>query len=147
MGLWVWRIPQAAVDPNVIRFAMGDGWMPGLQVGDNQVERRILQDAELDITVPAAITTDLIITAMSIKNPRHMAVSVNGTPLKTVNLSTPGVMQTVDLGVTTLHAGQNVLHFADTQECVDPGANYPHTLDPTCLSFELASLQMQGVTP
>ncbi|HEY2593208.1 MAG TPA: hypothetical protein VGK33_04840, partial [Chloroflexota bacterium] len=146
-GLWVWRIPQAAVDPNVVRFAMGDGWMPGLQVGDNQVERRILQDAELDITVPVATTTDLIVTAMSVKIPRHMVVSVNGAPLKTVDLATPGDMQTVDLGATTLHAGKNVLHFADTQECVDPGANYPHTLDPNCLSFELASLQMPGVTP
>jgi hypothetical protein len=146
-GLWVWRIPRAAADPGVIRFAMGDGWMPGLQVGDNQVERRILQDGELDVTVPVATTTDLVITAMSVTIPRHMAVSVNGSLLKTVDLATPGTMQTVDLGVTTLRAGKNVLHFADTQECVDPGASYPHTLDPKCISFEVASLQMPDVTP
>ncbi len=64
--------PPGRGGPDVIRFAMGDGWMPGLQVGDNQVERRILQDAELDVTVPVATTTDLIITAMSVKIPRHM---------------------------------------------------------------------------
>jgi hypothetical protein len=43
-----------------------------------------------------------------------------------------------------LHAGDNLLHFAATRPCVDPGANFPATLDPNCLVFQLAALHMDA---
>jgi hypothetical protein len=146
-GLTVWQIPQAPVDPDLTQFTMGIGWMPGLQIADSQVVRRVLQDAELDVTVPTATSAHLILTAMSVDTPQAMAVTVNGAVLKTVDFTTPGVLQTIDLGVATLHAGQNVLHFAGTQHCAYAASGYPPTLDPRCLDFQVSSLQLQTANP
>jgi hypothetical protein len=143
-GVTAWRIPQVATAPNLTHFVMGDGWMPGLQIADNQMTRRILQDAELDVYLPKTLTTDLSLAAMAVSMPRSMVVSVNGSVAKVVDFTSPGVLQTVDIGTVTLHAGENVLHFASTQQCVDLAANYPPTLDPTCLAFHVSSIQMTG---
>jgi hypothetical protein len=144
-GITVWRIPQEAVAPDVTRFVLGDGWMPGLQVANDQDVRRILQDAELDVYVPQATTATLRITALAVATPHTMTVTVNGSTLTTVDFTTPGAFQTVDLGVAMLHAGKNVLHFASAQQCVDPSANYPLTFDPTCRAFEVSALRIEPV--
>jgi hypothetical protein len=141
-GLTVWRVAPGTVDSNVTRFKMGDGWMPGLKVVNGEVVRGILQDGELDVSVPQATTQHLTLTALSHGRPRSMAVSVNGTVIKTIDFTQPNQFLTTDLGVVTLHAGENVLHFAGTQACIDPGATFPATLDAQCLLFQVAALHM-----
>ncbi len=153
-GLTVWRIDPGTVDPNVVRFTMGVGWLPGLKIvndgvvandpgpGGGTVARGILQDAELHIWLPEAQTEHLMLTAMAYSQPRTMAVSVNGQLVSTQTLAQPGQWQTLDLGMVPLRAGDNVLHFAGTQACVVPGASFPATLDPKCLMFLVSELQM-----
>lgn len=140
--LTVWRIDPAPVDPTVTRITMGDGWLPGLKIYNGEIVRGILQDAQLTISVPQATTVDLTLTATAVGGPQTMAVSINGSVVKALALDQPGIFQTMDLGVVQLHAGDNVLHFAGTQRCVDPGANFPATLNPNCLMFQVAALQM-----
>jgi hypothetical protein len=144
-GLTVWRIPPGALDPNVTRFRMGAGWMPGLKVVKGTVARGILDDGELDVYVPRATTEHLSLTALSHGLPRSMAVSVNGKVVATIDFTQPNQFQTTDLGTVTLHAGENVLHFAATRACVDPGATFPATLDAQCLLFQVAALHMDAV--
>lgn len=146
-NLTVWRIDPAPLDPALTRFTMGVGWLPGLKVYQGQIVRGIAQDAQLTISVPQAMTARMVLRVAAVDAPRTLAVSLNGVVVRTQALDPPDAFQSVDLGVVQLHAGDNVLHFADTQPCVDPGATYPATLDPTCLAFRMASLQMLPAQP
>jgi hypothetical protein len=71
-----------------------------------------------------------------------MAISLNGTTLKTAPFAQPFQYMTVDLGTVSLHAGENVLHFANTQACAEHvNTTFPATLDPLCVKFLVSSVQ------
>ncbi|HEX8033026.1 MAG TPA: hypothetical protein VF510_04225 [Ktedonobacterales bacterium] len=124
------------------RFKMDDGWTPGLHLFNGQNVRGILQDAELEVYEPQATSVHIVLTAAAVTTQQTMAVSVNGAVVKTMVFDQPGEFQAMDLGVVSLQASHNVLHFAGTQQCVDPTATFPATLNTKCLMFQMSSLQM-----
>ncbi len=144
-ALMVWRIEPSGTTPNVYRFALGSGWVPGTGIDGHNLYRVAEQDAQLTIQAPQAGTHDLTMRVRPDFKGRTMVVSLNGNTVGTVVLSQVGVFQTVDLGNIALNAGNNLLQIHSVNGCTVESDIDPQSTDTRCRSFDVAQVALSGV--
>lgn len=124
------------------QFKLTTGWISGLSIRDELPERRVVQDARLNLIVGTGVQPYLQFKATPFFKPLSLEIRINGQLVKVVTLPQSWQTQTVRVGPLNLNKGDNLMEFHVQEGCTVPREVDKASTDSRCVALGLQEFKL-----